>query len=386
MLRRNLKKALKHVRPNRYVPLNQIEISKSAALNNVNLIKNKHKDYGIIPVLKANAYGHGLLQMAEILNDTDCDFVAVDGYFEASGIRDVTRHNILVMGFIRPENVHLLDTKRCSFVVQDTESLIALAHLGKQVRIHAELNTGMNRLGLQPDELDEYLDTLKQFPSLKLEGIMSHLADADNEIDNRFTLQQVETFNKSVRHILDKGFEPRFIHLAQTAGSTKAVSEYTNAIRMGIGLYGLNPLAVNDAKYPELVDLQPVLEFKSTIIKVIGLKKGDRVSYNGIFTAREDMKIGVLPLGYYEGIPRALSNAGTVLYNGRPLKIVGRVCMNHTMIDLEDTDAKVGSEIKVISSNSDEPNSVNKICREHNLFNYSFATGLASATRRVIVP
>ncbi len=383
MLRRHIKKALKLTRPNRYIPLNRIELSRSAVFNNVELIKKQHPRYGIIPVLKANAYGHGLVQMAEILNGADCDFVAVDGYFEASQIRDISRHRILVMGYIRPENVHLLDTKRCSFVIQDNASLKAFANLGKDVCVHIELNTGMNRLGLQPEELDEYLQTLKQFPSLKLEGIMSHLADADNEVDNRYTETQVKLFNELVAHILDKGFKPRFIHLAQTAGSAKVDSKHTNAIRLGIGLYGLNPLSPKDPKYSALVNLRPVLEFKSTVIKIINLKKGDRVSYNGIFTAPENMKIGVLPLGYYEGIPRALSNAGIVLYNGQPLKIAGRVCMNHIMIDIQETDVEVGSEVTVISASG--PNSVNSICSEHNLFNYSLVTGLASSTRRVVV-
>ncbi len=385
MLRRTVKKAIKHLRANNYIPLNRIELARSKTLNNIDHIRSQNKKLGIIPVLKANAYGHGLSQMAEILNKAECSFVAIDGYFEAASIRDITKHHILVMGYIRPENVRLLDTKRCSFVIQDKEGLEAFARLGKPVKVHLELNTGMNRMGLQPEELDDYLNTLKQFPALKLEGVMSHLADADNEIDNSYSLEQTKLFDDLVKKILGKGFKPSFIHLAQTAGSTKTKSRFANAIRLGIGLYGLNPLNANDHAHSKLAALQPILEMKSTVIKVIELKKGDRVSYNGIFTAPKTMKIGVLPLGYYEGIPRVLSNSGTVLYRDKQLPIVGRVCMNHTMIDIDDADIKVGSEVTIISSDPDQPNAVNNICASHNLFNYSFVTGLASTTRRIIV-
>lgn len=385
MLRRTVKKAARHLHPNRYVPLNRIELSRQATLDNVSFIQTSHPGFGIIPVLKANAYGHGLVQMSEILNAAACAFIAVDGYFEAAQIRGITKHRILVMGYIRPENVHLLDTRRCSFVVQDIAGLEALAMLAKPVRVHLELNTGMNRMGLQPEELDDYLSALKQYPSLKLEGIMSHLADADNESSDGFTKTQVKLFDDLVKRIQAKGFKPEFIHLAQTAGSTKTASKYASALRLGIGLYGLNPLSSKDLKHSTLSSLRPIMEFKTTVVKVIDLKRGDKVSYNGIFTAPKAMKIAVLPLGYYEGIPRELSNTGIVIYKDKPLPIVGRVCMNHTMVDIGGTDIALGSELTVISRDSDQPNSVNSICKQHGLFNYSFVTGLASSTKRIIV-
>lgn len=388
MLKRAAKRAIKHLRQQSFVPLNSIGLSHSAVMHNFSLFQERHPDISIMPVLKANAYGHGLVQMAEILNELPCAFLAVDGYFEAAAIRYITKHPILVMGYVRPENTGRLDTKRCSFVIQDKAGLEALKRLKRPVKIHLELNTGMNRLGLRPEELDSYLDcvsSLSQRTNLMLEGVMSHLADADNELDDSFTEQQTKLFDQMVKHIRVRGFTPRFVHLAQTAGSLKAQSQYANSLRLGLGLYGLNPLGKQDGKRAELNNLKPVLNFKSTIIKVMELKKGDRVSYNGIFTAPREMKIGVLPVGYYEGLPRALSNVGVVLYDHRPLRIVGRICMNHTMIDLEDTEVKVGSEITVISSDPTQPNSIDRLCLDHNLFNYSFATSMASTIRRIIV-
>ena len=368
-----------------YRTLNYIELSRSAVLHNVRLVQGSHPSSSIIPVLKSNAYGHGLQEMAFILNGAECPMVAVDGYFEAGSIRRITRHRILVLGYILPENVRLLDTKRCSFVVQDIAGLEAFARLNRRVHIHVELNTGMNRLGLQPDELERYLEVLQLFPSLELEGIMTHLADADNERDDSFTARQVEQFDRQVESVLARGFRPKYIHIAQTAGSTKARSKHANAIRLGIGLYGINPLGPRDAHVSEYAALEPVLALKSTIIKVLNLEKGDRVSYNGTFVAPRPMRIGVLPLGYYEGVPRALSNAGVATHGQDVLPIVGRVCMNHTMIDLGATGLGQGDTVTLISARPSDPNSVARLAREHGLFSYGVLTALSSSVRREIV-
>ncbi|HEY1835430.1 MAG TPA: alanine racemase [Candidatus Saccharimonadales bacterium] len=385
MLRKYAKKALRRLAANDYRPLNRIELKRQAMLHNVMHIQKQHPGFEIIPVLKANAYGHGLEQVAEILNGAACNYLAVDGYFEAAKIRDITKHRILVLGYVLPQNVRLLDTKRCSFVVQDVAGLTAFGKLGKPVRIHAEFNTGFNRLGVLPEELSEYLAALKKYPNLELEGVMTHLVDADNELDDSFDARQQELFDAHVAKILEAGFRPKLIHIAQTAGSTKIKSKYANAIRLGIGTYGVNPLLPQDPHYADLASLEAVLELKSTIIKTINLKKGDMVSYNATFAAPKPMRIGVLPLGYYEGVPRELSNKGCVTYNGKELPIVGRVCMNHTMIDLGQTNLKVGDEVTLISNDPAKSNSVAGMQKKHGLFPYTTMTSLASSVRREII-
>ena len=368
-----------------YKPLNRIELSRSAMLDNVHLLQLQHPDFSIMPVLKANAYGHGLEEAAEILNTANCDLLAVDGYFEAAKIRYITNHRILVLGYIKPENVPLVDTKRCSFVVQDIAGLSAFGHLRRPVRIHLELNTGMNRLGLRPEEVTKYLLAMKRYPNLELEGIMTHLADADNTVDNSFTKHQIAVFDRQVENILSQGLKPKFLHIAQTAGSVKVRSRYANSIRLGIGLYGISPLAPKDRYFGKLKALQPVLELKSTIIKTISLEPGDKVSYNGIFTADKTMRIGVLPLGYYEGIPRELSNAGCVTSGNEVLPIAGRICMNHTMINLMDSKLKTGDEVTVFSADPAKPNSIARLAVNYDLFSYSLLTGLSSSIRRVVI-
>jgi len=385
MLRKVAKRALKRATRNSYRPLNWIELDKARLLHNIVLFRQQHPNMAIFPVLKGNAYGHGLEEVVTILNDATIEMIAVDGYFEAAKIRDISRHRLLVMGYILPDNVRLLDTKRCSFVVQDVAALKAFASLRRPVKIHLELNTGMNRLGLQPNELETYLEALKSYPTLELEGVMTHLADADNPNENVFSVQQTKKFDSLVEQILKADFQPKYVHIAQTAGSTKVKSRYANALRIGVGTYGITPLQPDDERATDLVALQPVLELKSTIIKVMPLNKGDKVSYNGIFTALKAMRIGVLPLGYYEGVPRALSNHGYVTVDGQQLPIVGRVCMNHTMIDLTGTDLGVGNQVTVISSDSNQPNSVLGLQQKYGLFAYETLARLTPHMKRRIV-
>lgn len=379
-----IQRLTRRLRNKKYQSLNTIELSQNNLLSNLNLFHERNHNLNIIPVIKANAYGHGLLEVARILNQANCEFVAVDSYFEANTIKNITKHQILVLGYTKPANAKFLDSAKCSFVIQDNASLEALGQFGKVFRIHLELNTGMNRLGLSRDELNSYLETLKKFPNLQLEGVMTHLADADNDATNIFTDKQVASFDKTLETIIATGLKPKYIHVAQTAGSTKTQSKYANCIRLGIGLYGINPLSVADKQYINLEGLKPVLKLKSTLIKVIDLEKGDRVSYNELFSAPKKMKIGILPLGYYEGLPLELSNKGLITHGSYVLPIVGKVCMNHTMIDLGNSKLSIGDEVTVIDNDPNAFNSVKALSDRHNLFSRVLVTKLSSSVHRVI--
>jgi alanine racemase len=367
---------------NEFDTLNRIEVSRSAILHNFDHFKTDGRD--IIPVLKSNAYGHGIEQVAEILRARKFPYIAVDGYFEALRIRSVSSQPVLVMGNIKPSNYQKIKIDNFSFVVHDIPTIRLLGSLGKSIKVHLEINTGMNRYGIDPAELDGFLAELRSFPTLELEGVMSHLADADGETDT-YTQSQIELFDATVEKILEQGISPRYIHLAQTAGSTHSPSRYANAMRLGIGLYGINPLTQANSRHAKLRVLKPALTLKSTITKIIQLKKGDKVSYNGEFTAPAAMPMGVLALGYYEGVPRVFSNAGFVKYGSQMLPIIGRVCMNHCMVDLRGSKAQVGDEVTILSAISGDPNAVQAVCDIFNLSNYELTTRLSLDVRRVIV-
>lgn len=384
MANRLIDSTLEKFHKNSYQTLNTIEVNKSSMLNNVNVYRSLNPNQTIMCVLKSNAYGHGLTTVAKILNQANIEFIAVDGYFEANNIKNKTKHKILVMGYILPSNINLLDNKKCSYVVQDINFLHALGKTNRKFNIHMEINSGMNRLGLQPREIKPYLKVLESYSNLSLEGIMSHLADADNP-NNNYTELQINLFDKMVETILAQNFKPKSIHLAQSAGSTKNHSKYTNCSRIGIGLYGINPLSIKDRKHSLLKNLKPALELKSTIIKILDLPRGEKISYNGIYETSHNSRIGVLPIGYYEWVPRELSNIGFVTTQDKKLPIRGRVCMNHVMIDLTGTQLKVGDRVSLISANKSSPNSIESISKKYDLFSYNLLTRLSESIRRITV-
>lgn len=364
---------------------NNIYVSCSATLNNFDFFVRISPGHQLIPVLKGNAYGHGLKQITEILKARSFPYIAVDGYFEALRIHEISKQPVLVMGAIKPENFRSVKTKNYAYVLHDTKTLKAMSETSKKFKIHLELETGMGRHGIRLDELEDFLKQISKAKNLKLEGVMSHLADADNPESTKYLDLQTERFDKAVEIILKTGFKPTYIHLAQSAGSVKVHSKYANTLRVGISLYGVNPLEPNDKYANEFQALRPALQLNTTIAKVLELDKGESVSYGCTYVVKRRSRIGVLPLGYYEGVPRQLSNVGMVGWENEFLPIVGRVCMNHTMIDITDSKVGFGDQITVISSNPKNILSLNNISQSYNIYSYSLLVGLNQNIRRTIV-
>lgn len=360
---------------------NRIEVSDSAIRHNLAIFKQLNGKRAIA-VLKGNAYGHGIELVSNILKGQDVPYIAVDGYFEALRVREVTSQPVLIMGAIHADNFAHIKYDNFAFVVQDVAGITALGETDRPLKIHLECNTGMNRYGARPEELTQLVELILRYDNLTLEGFMSHLADADGE-DVATVGRAVEQFDECLEAIRDLGAAPTLVHIAQTGGSVVAVSKYANTVRLGIGMYGINPFPNSHRMHKKLRELRPALRFISTITKVIDLNKGDQVSYGYAFTAPKDMKIGVLPVGYHEGLNRALSNVGVVKIGNQFAPIVGRVCMNHTMINLDGINAQVGDEAVVYSDDPHDENAIDAIADKHNLFNYNVLTSLSSDVRRV---
>lgn len=236
----------------------------------------------------------------------------------------------------------------------------------------------LNREGVGINEVSSYLDLIKSYPKLNLEGICTHLADADNE-SNDFADKQHENFKKALKIVKSKGFDPRYKHISATAGSYKIKNKEMNAIRLGIGLYGINPCVKFDQK------LKPALRLISTVVSRQNLERGDKVGYGCTFEARKKMKIGLLPVGYFECFDRRLSGKGYVKANGQFLPIVGRVCMNLTCFDMRGLNMKVGDEVVAISEFPRDKNSVENIAELVNTLPYEVMVKINESIRKVVV-
>ncbi len=386
----SLKKILRQTQP-KYFYQNWIEIDSSKILANYNLYSTLADN--VFPVLKANAYGHGITQIAQILQAKKIEYFVVDGYFEALQIQQsCPDQKILVMGYVDVQNLTNINFKKIAIVVQSVEVLQSLLNLSKPINIHLELNTGMNRWGLNPSELKDFLKILSKQKLVKLEGVMSHLADADGD-NNHYTSKQIQVFDSCVRQVIDTNFRPKYIHLGQSAGSIKTQqpqkdskqSEYANTIRVGLGLYGYNPLQSTDLAFDNFCSLQPALTFKSRLIKVFKIKAGEPVSYNCTWIASEDTWIGVIAVGYYEGLPREWNQKAEakVKIDENYYPLVGRICMNLSMINLGvESNFAVGCEVEIFSQSG--LNSILNVAVANQTIPYTLLVGINNFVHKSI--
>jgi alanine racemase len=367
-----------------FVPYNRLEISKSALLNNIESYE-RISGQSVIPVLKGNAYGHGIEIVARVLKEKRLSYIAVNEYYEALRIRNVSDQPVLILGSIRPEDFPHIQYKDFTFIVHDEAIIHALGKTSKPIKVHLECNVDMNRYGAKPHEIAHLTKLIASYRNLRLEGVMGHLADSDG-YDSETVNAAVARFDACVDTIRATGASPHILHIAQSAGSLKAQSRWANFIRLGIGLYGINPFPYNHDAYKRLKDLRPAHKLVSTITKIIELEKGDKVGYNYTFTAPKRMTIGVIPIGYYEGLCRDLSNVGVVKIGKIPSPITGRVCMHYTMISLDGIYARVGDEVTVYSDVPTDPNSIDAVTKKHDLFGYGLLAALNGDLHRVLVP
>jgi alanine racemase len=285
---------------------------------------------------------------------------------------------------VLPENFNKIDLRHTAYVVQDISVLNVLTNMRRSIKIHLEFDTGMNRQGFSASELKDIIPVIKDNDHIELDGVMSHFYDAAN-VDRTSVGQQVEAFDDIVGKIKKAGFKPPYIHLSKTSGITEPASKYANAIRPGSGIYGVNPLSEDHKNFKDLEKLEPVLNVTSRIVKIREIEPGEGVGYNHTFVASKKMTIAVVPFGYSEGVSEQLSNTGQFCFKGKPVPIVGKVSMNHTMVDVSDCKAKIWDEIEIISTDRNSPNSLRQLQKQHGIYQLVTLVKLSDDVRRVVV-
>lgn len=348
-----------------FEPYSRVEVSKSAILHNFDYFAD-YTGQSTFPVLRSNAYGHGIAQVASALNERDqVEYIVVDSYQEAVQVREVSQHPVLILGSIRPSNFKHLTYSDFAFCVQDVETVTALGETGKKVNVHLETNTDMNRSGVNAGEIPTIVSAIRSYKNLTLEGVMSHIARSTG-VSALAVNNTVEIFDGQVEAIKKAGADPRYIHIAKTAATLVAKSAYANSVRIGDGLYGINPFPYANPLHQVLEVLRPAMKFISTITLTREIDKGDAVGYGSGFVAPMDMSIGILPIGIYDGINPQLGNEGYVKFGDTFLSIIGKICLNHTMIAIEGSLAQKGDEVIVFSDNPSDRNSLENTAKNLN--------------------
>ena len=374
-----------------FTPLNLITISKNRLINNYQELSRVNPGIKIAPVLKSNAYGHGIRLVGEILDEVDAPFLCVDSLYEAFQLRSKTdvKTPILIMGYIHPKS---LSVKKLpfSFAVYDLDHARALNEYQIGAKVHVFVDTGMHREGVSMEKLKDFLKELKGLKNIKVEGLMSHLAEPAKP-ESAPTKTQLSNFQKAKQMLLASGLNPAWFHLGGTYGLLNKLTVDCNLVRVGRAVYGIDD---HDSKTLGL-NLKPVLKHTSTIVQIKEIKKGDRIGYSGTFVANSDMVIGILPLGYNDGVDRRLSNKGVVGVEsdegvgGKRMvicPIIGLVSMNVTTIDLSNVkNAVLGQEAVVFSQNEEDSNSVVNASKAGEILPHEMLIHIAESTKRVVV-
>lgn len=344
----------------------------------------------IIGVIKTDGYGHGAVQIGRELEKMDFVF----GYAVATAEEAmILRHAglckpILILGYSFPyayEDLIRYDIRPAVFREDTIEELSACAgRMGKSIKVHVKVDTGMTRLGVMPDDSGmAFMDKVLHADGVELEGMFTHFARADetDKTSAREQLKQMQNFISRVEMELNCHIPIK--HCSNSAGIAELPEANMDVVRAGIMIYGLWP---SEQVSRDIVRLRPVLSLKSHIVYIKEVEAGVPVSYGGTYVTTKRMRVATIPVGYGDGYPRGLSNKGYVLIRGRKAPILGRVCMDQFMVDVDDIpEAAKGDEVTLIGTDKDLEITMEEVGELSGRFNYELACDLGKRIPRVYI-
>lgn len=353
--------------------------------HNFDLIKNHVGNKTMImAMVKADAYGHGLLPVSKTLAGAGADYLGVAAVEEGIRLRQAgVSLPILCVGAVFKSSLEEGIANDIIFTLYDKEQLAdmesAAKRLKKQARVHIKLETGMNRLGAHADSgLAELARELKACGHVKAEGVFTHFATSDC-FNKDFTYEQASIFERGRAILADEGIENLIAHAACSGAALDCPDLYYDMVRPGIALYGYCPSDEVINRLP----LEPVMRLESRLSQVKKVKAGETIGYGRSFQAQEDMVIGVVPIGYGDGYRRALSNKGWVLVKGKKARIAGRVCMDQMMVDITGTDAQPGELVTLMGTDGAEKFDAEDMARLCGTISYEITLGFTARVPKI---
>lgn len=354
-------------------------------------LKNLAKGGGLIPMVKADAYGHGDVHTAKICEALGARYLGVALIEEGVKLRMAgINAPILVFGFFDSVGADAIVKYRLTPVLSSFDQIEKLKSvLNEQASypVHAKFNTGMQRLGFEPEDATRVAEEFSLESFLKLEGICTHFVSSD-DIGNKngISQEQQKIFSEIKKKVKAKVQSSFVTHLSNSAGILSEAINDTELYRPGLSLYGVFPKLEKTLFDKHRPQFAPVLSLRSQIAHIRPVKKGASVSYGATWKAQKDSRVAVVPLGYADGIPRALSNRGSVLINGVRCPIAGIVCMDYFMVDITGVPSAVMSdEVTLIGTQKDKTIDVSEVAEWAQTISYEILTGIQPRVPRVYI-
>ena len=362
-----------------------IEVDLDAIRHNVAAIRGLlDPDCQVMAVVKSQAYGHGMVAVARAAVEAGASWLGVARVREGVQLRDAGFDGpILLLGPVVRAEVPLLVARDLRpTVVSDglaREISAAAVSLGRVVRVHLKVDTGLGRYGASLEEVNRLARVVDSLPGLQLEGLYSHFATAD-EVDGSYAASQLQGFHAARLAMEREGFRFSVVHMAASGGTLGVAGSHFNLVRLGLSLYGLYPA-------PHLVGrakLSPALSLHSSVARVFTLQPGQSVGYGRTFVATLPVQAALVPVGYADGLPRSHSNRGCVLVNGRRAPLIGRVSMDQCVADVSQCGTvQVGDPVVLIGRQGQERISCEEFAERSGTISYEVVTSLGYRVPRV---
>ncbi len=363
------------------------EIDLDALAHNYKLIRERvGPDVKILAAVKANAYGHGAVESARRLEKEGVDWFGVALPEEGIELRQagISRPVLCLGGFWQGQEAVCLQYQLTPVIdrLDETESFDRAARdAGVTANVHLKIDTGMGRLGVRFEKVSQFCEGLKRLPNIRVDGLMTHLAAADDNALEAFTRSQLERFEAGVRVCREHGIDPGLVHMANSAATFAFSKGVGNMVRPGGSLYGF----VRDV-FPADIDqpaLKPVMSLHSRIILLKQVAKGEKLGYGCTFETKRESLIGTIPIGYDDGYRRALSNRGRMIVRGHFAPVVGRVSMDMTLIDVTDVpNVAIDDYVTLLGSEGDAVITAEDLGELAGTISYEITCGISSRVPR----
>lgn len=360
-----------------------VEIDSAAIQNNLTVIKKTiGANVKIMAVVKANAYGHGAVGVAKIAQG-QVDYFGVSSFYEARELRNNgIRKPILILGYTPAENYNDMIEFDITATIKNLDvakALVTAARRAEKIaKVWVKVDTGMHRLGLEPDQVLYFVKKLGDFPNLVVEGIFTHFADADGDIE--FSKVQLDRFNQVVAELEKEGVKIPIKSAAASAGIFNLPESHLDLVRPGLALLGIN----RNSKSTFSPEMQRALVFKTEVVQTHELQVGETVGYGRAFKVTRPSRIATLAVGYGDGFRRAPENWGEVLLRGYRAPLAGRVSMDQAAIDITDipADIRAGEEVTLIGKDGQEEITVEQVADKLQTSPYEVLVNLSGRVTR----